>query len=135
MKKFIILLAIVLITSVSYSQGTFRANREVKEAIPAYTMDGDTAWIFTMTEPYIMQFGYDWTGATATDAYINVYFSYDGGSNYVKSTYDSIPLTAATGSKIYQDLYYINADKVKVDYVNGTNTAGTLNINLRFIKK
>ncbi len=134
MKKLLILIMLFATLGV-VGQGTWEIGNRTVQTIPAYTMDGDTSWIFNTTTAYIMQFGYDWTGVDATDATINVWFSNNGGRSYALSTYDAITINPTDTTKIYQDTEWVLADKVKIVYTNSSNTTGELTLNLRFIKR
>jgi len=135
MRKLILTFIVAAFFMATQAQGVFEINHRKVYDISAYTLDGDTSWIYPLSGDYMINYAITWTGATATDAYMSVYFSYDEGDTYAVSTYDSLSLDAASGHKIYQDNVFINPDYIKFALDNGANSAGTLDLNVRIIKR
>ncbi len=132
MKKLLLILLMGLFGIQMYGQGVFTVDRNTAYSIAEYTTASNKEWVFNCTSTYIMDFGVTWADADAVDGTWKVQYSMDGGESYADAAFGDQAMATATGHGIIQDNMPVACDKVKVVYTNGSNTAITLTLNVKF---
>jgi len=122
MKKIFLIIALIVGVS-GYSQMI-----DITPTPTAYTMDGDTSYVYRLNSQYYFSFQFVWEGLDATNGSVKTQISQDG-INYVDYPSDSLLFDSASGTGIIQSQeqgalgFYI---RVLVE--SGTCTSGTLTL-------
>jgi hypothetical protein len=128
MKKLLLLLFIGIGLSMSAQQMDVDFNK--KYTLPAYTMDGDSSYVFrTFTQMY-WDIQFIWATLDQTDGSVKIQISNDGVDYRDYPNLDSLLFDSASGSGGIRDTYKGTASKyLKILVDSGTCTSGTLVIN------
>ena len=128
MKKLLLLLFIGIGLSMSAQQMDVDFNK--KYTLPAYTMDGDSSYVFrTFTQMY-WDIQFIWATLDQTDASVKIQISNNGVYYEDYPNTDSLLFDSASGSGGIRDTYKGTASKyLKILVDSGTCTSGTLVIN------
>ena len=130
MKKYLLILIIGIGFSISTQAQYIDLDFNPKYALPTYTMDGDTSYVFrTFTQMYY-DIQFTWATLDQTDASVKIQISNDGVDYRDYPNLDSLLFDSASGSGGIRDTYKGTASKyLKILVDSGTCTSGTLVIN------
>ena len=132
MKKLILVTLFALFGLQMLGQGNFEIDDRTVYSIAEYTTAANKTWTFSCTDTYIQQMSITWADADDTDGTFKVQYSYDQGTTYTDATFGDKTIDAATGTKTIQDDVPVKCDYYRVTYTNGSNTAITITLNVKF---
>ena len=129
MKKTLLIFAIFAIFAFNgYSQGIDH-NFKNLTALSAYTMDGDTSYVFKTSSEYFFDFQFVWASLDQTDGSVKIQISNDGVNYNDYPNLDSLLFNSAGGSGVIRDTFKGTASKyIKLLVDSGTCSSGTLEI-------
>jgi len=144
MKK-LILIALMAISIIGSAQ-QFARNYTIKNALPVYTVDGDTSFTFSVpSAPIIFTSDVQWYGLDQTDGSVKIQYSMKDthpvmppDSTFVDydMTPDSLLLNTANGVAMLEDMWQgTSARWIRWKVDSGTCTAGSLELNVNLITK